>query len=66
MHTQDFNLEKSIRQAAGVPDGLCEKPNFEGSLHVPLDLPGYFDYDQAVACGKEQNNALMCYQRWTL
>jgi len=55
MHTQDFNLEKSIRQAAGVPDGLCEKPDFEGSLHVPLDLPGYFDYDQAVACGKEQN-----------
>jgi thiol:disulfide interchange protein DsbD len=55
MHTQDFNLEKSIRQSAGVPDGLCEKPSFEGSLHVPLDLPGYFDYDEAVACGKEQN-----------
>lgn len=58
MHTQDFNLEKSIRQAAGVPDGLCSKPSFEGDLHVPLDLPGYFDYDEAVQCAKEQNKPL--------
>lgn len=34
---------------------LCEKPRFSEFLHLPHNLKGYFDYDQALKCAKEQN-----------
>jgi thiol:disulfide interchange protein DsbD len=33
----------------------CEKPKYGDILHVPYGLPGYFDYEQGLACAKKQN-----------
>jgi thiol:disulfide interchange protein len=53
MSTQDFNIEKSIREASGIPDELCFKPKYSDELHIAHGLHGYFDYDEGVACAKE-------------
>lgn len=41
-----------------VEDELCEKPKFSEFLHLPHNLKGYFDYDQALRCAKEQNKPI--------
>lgn len=41
-----------------VEDELCEKPKFSEFLHLPHNLKGYFDYDQALSCAKEQNKPI--------
>lgn len=33
---------------------LCGPAKYGDELHLPHGLPGYFDYDQGVACAKEQ------------
>ncbi len=53
MSSQDFDINRSIREANGLVGNVCKKPSYSESLHVPLGLNGYFDYDEAVACGKE-------------
>jgi thiol:disulfide interchange protein DsbD len=37
---------------------LCGPAKYGDKLHLPEGLPGYFDYDQALACAKEQNKPL--------
>src|SRR5690606_25173173 len=37
---------------------LCEIPKYAEYLHLPHGLEGYFDYDQALACAREQNKPL--------
>lgn len=60
----DFDLTRLIAENNGsggsVSDdkGLCEKPKFSDFLHLPHNLKGYFDYDQALRCAKEQNKPL--------
>jgi thiol:disulfide interchange protein len=34
---------------------LCEEPKYADFLHFPHGIKGYFDYDQAISCAKEQN-----------
>ena len=67
MHTQDFNIDKSIRdqiKAAKISGtnqnkkALCETPKYHDFLHLPHGLEGYFDYEQALACAKELNKPL--------
>lgn len=54
MSTQDFDINKSIREANGLSGNICKKPKYsDQGLHVPLGLNGYFDYEDAIACGKE-------------
>ncbi len=63
--SSDFDLKHLIRESAVVsasqvksdaPDQvLCEEPEYGDKLELPLDLKGYFDYDQALACAKSQN-----------
>jgi thiol:disulfide interchange protein DsbD len=60
--TSDFDLRQVIRdnagtlQTKGTPDEVtCEKPEYSDRLKLPHGLPGYFDYDQALACAKAQN-----------
>jgi len=35
-------------------DELCGPAKYADKLHLPHGLPGYFDYEQGVACAKEQ------------
>ncbi|MBN2237256.1 MAG: thioredoxin family protein [Bacteroidales bacterium] len=66
MHTQDFDIEKSIRDqlktanfsSANAKKELCETPKYHDFLHLPHGLEGFFDYDQALACAKEQNKPI--------
>ena len=34
---------------------LCSTPKYADKLHLPDNLPGYFDLQQGLACAKEQN-----------
>jgi len=65
--THDFDLNAVIRQnvkaysaSAGgaVNEELCDTPKYSEFLHLPHGLEGYFDYDQALACAKEQDKPI--------
>jgi thiol:disulfide interchange protein DsbD len=61
MHTHDFDMTKIIRENGGtatLEQELCEKPKYSDFLHLPHGLEGYFDYEQALACAKEQNKPI--------
>ena len=68
MSSHDFDLHKVIRNnvklysgtGSGTSDNMeiCEKPKYHEFLHLPHGLEGYFDYDQAVKCSKEQNKPI--------
>lgn len=53
MTTHDFNLLQ--REAGGT---TCEDPKYSAILDWPHGLNGYFDYQQAIACAKDQNKPL--------
>jgi len=36
----------------------CDQPKYGDFLHLPHGLKGYFDYDQAIACARQQNKPL--------
>jgi thioredoxin-related protein len=55
MYTHDFNLLKD--NASGTVAG-CEEPRYADFLHLPHGLQGYFDYEQALACARQQNKPL--------
>ena len=60
----DFDLTRLIAEDAGTNTAtsdnkeLCETPKFSDFLHLPHNLKGYFDYDQALRCSKQQNKPL--------
>jgi thiol:disulfide interchange protein len=56
MYTHDFDLVSLNREEA--KNQICEEPKYADFLHLPHGLQGYFDYDQALACAKEQNKPL--------
>ena len=65
--THDFDLNSVIREnvkAYAIYSGehreseICENPKYSEFLHLPHGIEGYFDYEQAVACAKEQNKPL--------
>ncbi|MCF6342865.1 MAG: thioredoxin family protein [Bacteroidales bacterium] len=65
--THDFDLHKVIRENVKAYSGsgggvevkeICETPKYHDFLHLPHGLEGYFDYDQAVKCSKEQNKPI--------
>jgi thiol:disulfide interchange protein len=62
MSTHDFNLMQTgnYNQFAGVSDEekLCDQPKHSDFLHFPHGIVGYFDYEQALACAKEQNKPI--------
>jgi thiol:disulfide interchange protein DsbD len=65
MHTQDFDIDKSIRDQIKTANfnsldkkSICETPKYHEFLHLPHGLEGFFDYEQALACAKEQNKPL--------
>ena len=66
--THDFDFNTIIRDnvklysgsggSSGDVQEICETPKYHEFLHLPHGLEGYFDYDQAVACAKEQNKPI--------
>lgn len=56
MYTHDFDLVSLNREEAR--NQICEEPKYADFLHLPHGLQGYFDYDQALACAREQNKPL--------
>lgn len=53
MATHNFNL---LQEDAGGT--TCEDPRFADILHWPHGLSGYFEYEQALACAKEQEKPI--------
>jgi thiol:disulfide interchange protein DsbD len=54
MYTHDFDL-----LAKNDKGTLChDEPKYAEFLHLPHGLRGYFDYDEALACARQQNKPL--------
>ncbi|BAX79500.1 protein-disulfide reductase DsbD family protein [Labilibaculum antarcticum] len=55
--TQDFDISAIVRNQSGAvsENELCEAPKYAERLHLPHGLKGYFDFEQGIACAKEQN-----------
>lgn len=51
-HTLDFDLTALVQ---GKQNDACEEPRYADFLHLPHGLTGYFDYEQALACARQQN-----------
>lgn len=69
--SHDFDINAVIRdnakmilQTNGNHDNtkkstsLCDEPLYADFLHLPHGLEGYFDYNQALACAKQQNKPI--------
>ncbi len=54
LYTHDFNLAASSSSSTAI----CDEPKYEDFLHLPHGLNGYFDYDQALACARQQGKPL--------
>jgi thiol:disulfide interchange protein DsbD len=52
--THDFNLAEKQKDAGT----LCDTPKYADFLHLPHGLQGYYDYEQALACARQQNKPL--------
>lgn len=53
LHTLSFNLNENK-----VGGEVCTEPKYADFLHLPHGLSGYFEYNQALACAREQNKPL--------
>ncbi len=60
MSTHEFDIAKVVRMNAGNTsiDG-CEEPKYADKHEMPHGLSGYFDYEQALKCAKEQNKPVL-------
>ena len=61
MHTHDFNLLEPDTKSALTNQqqtGICDEPKHADFLHLPHGLKGYFDYEQALACARQQNKPI--------
>lgn len=60
--THDFNLVYAGNNNQFVhssdEEKLCDQPKYSDFLHFQHGIKGYFDYDQALACSKEQNKPI--------
>ena len=56
MHTHDFDLMAATRAVNN--NEICEEPKYMDFLHLPHGLKGYFDYEQALACARQQNKPI--------
>lgn len=63
-HTLDFDIPGIVRQQGvssnngTAESSICEPPKYADKLHFPHGLSGYFDYEQAIACAREQQKPL--------
>ncbi|RLD45996.1 MAG: disulfide bond formation protein DsbD, partial [Bacteroidetes bacterium] len=66
MSTHEFNLAKVVRENSGgqtanltFSENNCDEPKYGDVHEMPHGLNGYFDYEQALACAKEQNKPII-------
>jgi thiol:disulfide interchange protein DsbD len=64
MSAQQFNVSKPAAYAPGTVGNatyskLCGTPKFSDKLHLPHGLQGYFDYEEGLACAKQQNKPVL-------
>ena len=55
-YTHDFDLVTLTRNTR--ENAICEPPKHADFLHLPHGLKGYFDYEQALKCAREQNKPI--------
>ena len=54
--TLDFNLDRTIKYVESQQESqTCEEPKYSDVLELPLDLSGYFNYEQALSCARAQD-----------
>jgi thiol:disulfide interchange protein DsbD len=58
MSSHDFDLVALQSGSGSEESNICELPKYADKLHYPHGLEGYFDYDQAIACAREQKKPL--------
>lgn len=58
MSTQDFDLNRHNNEASGKDQVSCGEAKYSQDLHIAHGIKGYFDYEQALACAKEQKKPL--------
>jgi thiol:disulfide interchange protein DsbD len=62
--TLDFDINNIVRESSEIEKktsstvSLCDKPKYADFLHLPHGLKGYFDYEQALKCAKEQDKPI--------
>jgi len=56
MYTHDFDLISLAKNENATE--ICDRPKYSDLLHLPHKLNGYFDYDQAIACARQQKKPL--------
>ncbi len=54
--THDFDLISAANNQK--PNEICDPPKYEEFLHLPHGIRGYFDYEQAMMCARQQNKPL--------
>jgi thiol:disulfide interchange protein len=54
--THDFDLISAASKEKS--NEICDAPKYEEFLHLPHGIKGYFDYEQAVTCARQQNKPL--------
>jgi thiol:disulfide interchange protein DsbD len=53
-----LSSKASFGPALNGKEELCGPAKYADKLHLPNGLPGYFDFEQGLACAKEQNKPL--------
>ncbi len=56
LYTHDFNL--AAISSGKNSTAICDEPKYAEFLHLPHGLNGYFDYDQALTCARQQGKPL--------
>lgn len=62
--TSEFSMFAPISATGSAVEitnpALCDSaPKHAGFLHMPHNLTGYFDYEEGIACAKEQNKPVL-------
>lgn len=67
--TSEFNLQRMISEnritisASSAKEEnksqICSTPKYSDKFEMPLGLKGYFDYNQGLACAKEQHKPVL-------
>ncbi len=54
-----YTFGNRISSTDDFTNGLCSVPKYSDFLNLPHSLTGYFDYDEALECAREQNKPVL-------